>query len=62
MTRKEVRDKLADYIRNHPQESYKTISLKLGCALSTINNISREYHIVRQRAALSEADLRKLEG
>ena len=62
MTRKEVRDRVADYIRNHPLESLKSISLKLGCSLSAIGNITREYHIRRQQGALSEADLRKLEG
>jgi len=62
MTRKEVRDKVAAYIKANPQESYKAIGAKLHCATTTIANIAREYGIVRQRGALSEADLRKLEG
>ena len=62
MTRKEVRDKVADYIRNHPQESYKAIGLKLECSASTVNNIVREHRIVRKRSALNETDLSRLDG
>jgi len=34
MTRKEVRRKLAQFIADNPQLSYKALSLKLNCAIS----------------------------
>lgn len=60
MTRKEVRRKVAQFIADNPQLSYKAMSLKLNCAVSTIATIARENEIRRQRPALSEADLAKL--
>lgn len=60
MTRKEVRHKVAQFIADNPQLSYKALSLKLNCAVSTIATIARENEIRRQRPALSEADLAKL--
>jgi hypothetical protein len=60
MTRKEVRRKLAQFIADNPQLSYKALSLKLNCAISTVATIAREYEIRRQRPALTEADLTKL--
>jgi hypothetical protein len=60
MTRKEVRRTIAQFIADNPQLSYKALSLKLNCAVSTIATIAREYEIRRQRPALTEADLAKL--
>jgi|NGEPerStandDraft_6_1074524.scaffolds.fasta_scaffold129365_1 hypothetical protein len=60
MTSKEVRRKLAQFIADNPQLSYKALSLKLNCAISTVATIAREYEIRRQRPALTEADLTKL--
>jgi hypothetical protein len=60
MTRKEVRRKVAQIIADNPQLSYKALSLKLNCAVSTVATIAREYEIRRQRPALTEADLTKL--
>ena len=60
MTRKEVRRQLAQFISDNPRLSYKALSLKLNCAVSTIATIAREYGIRRQRPALTEADLTKL--
>jgi hypothetical protein len=60
MTRKEVRRSVVQFIADNPQLSYKALSLKLNCAISTVATIAREYEIRRQRAALTEADLTKL--
>jgi hypothetical protein len=60
MTRKEVRRTIAQFIADNPQLSYKALSLKLNCAISTVATIAREYEICRQRRALTEADLTKL--
>ena len=61
MTRKEVRAKVAEYIAAHPELSYKRIGETLGCATSTVATIAFEYGVVRQRKALTEADLAQLE-
>lgn len=60
MTRKEVRTKIAEYLRLHPTESYKSVALKLNCSVSTISNIAREYNVSRIRKPLADADLAKL--
>ena len=60
MTRKEVRRSVVQFIADNPQLSYKALSLKLNCAISTVATIAREYEICRQRRALTEADLTKL--
>ena len=60
MTRKEVRRKVAQFISDNPQLSYKAMSRTLNCAVSTIATIARENEIRRQRPAISEADLNKL--
>ena len=62
MTRKEARQKVAEYIKTHPELTYEQIAEKLQCGQSTIGGIAREFQIRRQHIALSEADLSKLEG
>jgi DNA-binding MurR/RpiR family transcriptional regulator len=62
MTRQEARQKVAEYITANPHFSYRQIAEKLQCSLSTVSTIAREFGVSRQRAALSEADLSKLEG
>lgn len=62
MTRKEVRQQVAQFIADNPQLSYKTLGLMLNCAASTIATIAYEHGITRQRPALSDADLTKLLG
>jgi hypothetical protein len=60
MSHKEVRAAIAEYLRNHPELSYKQLALKLNCATSTVATIAREHGITRQRKALSDADLKGL--
>ena len=61
-SRKEARATIADYLKAHPEISFKELALTLNCSPSTIANISRQHGIVRQRKALSTADTAKLEG
>jgi DNA invertase Pin-like site-specific DNA recombinase len=61
MTRSEVRERIAQYLIDHPGESYKSIAKKLNIGLSTIGNIAREYNIRRYAPRLTDADLAKLE-
>ena len=62
MTHKEARQKVAEYIKAHPELTYKQISEILNCGLSTIGRIAREFDIARQQhKPISEADLFKLE-
>jgi DNA invertase Pin-like site-specific DNA recombinase len=62
MTRKKVRQTIAEYLGAHPELTYKQVAEKLNCGLSTVGNIAREFGIARQRKALSDADLSSLEG
>jgi DNA-binding MurR/RpiR family transcriptional regulator len=57
-----VRQKIADYLLAHPEESYQSVARKLNCSLSAIANIAREAGIVRLRKPLSLEDVSKLEG
>jgi hypothetical protein len=61
-TRTEARAKIAEYLRNHPQVSYRQLALTLNCSVSTIATISRQQGISRQRKALTLTDTAKLEG
>jgi hypothetical protein len=55
----ETHSKLADHIRNNPEQSFKTISEKLHCSETTISAIARGHGINRKpRVTL---DLSKLE-
>ena len=60
MTRKQVRDAVADFIRTNPQMPYKEIGRRLHVAPSTIGSISREYGIHRLRSAITEENLAEL--
>jgi IS30 family transposase len=60
MTQKEVRRRVAQFISDNPQLSYREIGLKLDRAPSTIAAIAHEHGITRQHAALTDADLTKL--
>ena len=60
MTRKQVRDAVADFIRTNPQMPYKDIAHRLNVAPSTIGSISREYGIRRLRSAITEENLAEL--
>jgi uncharacterized protein YerC len=63
MTSKEARQKVAGFIKNNPHLTYKQISEKLDCGLSTIGRVAREFQISRQKhKPLCEADLSKLEA
>jgi hypothetical protein len=62
MTRKQVRQGIAVYIKAHPELTYRELAETLNCGLSAIAAIAHEFGITRQRKPLSEADLRKLEG
>ena len=61
-TRTEARAKIAEYLRSHPEISFKALALTLNCSLSTIATIARQHGVVRQRKALTIADTAKLEG
>ena len=62
MTRKEARQRVAEYMKANPGLTYKQVSEILSCGLSTVGAIAKEFGIRRQRKALSEADLAKMEG
>jgi hypothetical protein len=62
-TRDEIRGTVADYIRRHPEQSYRKIAAKLHCSYSTIFLVAREYQIVRRekpRVALTVDALKAL--
>lgn len=61
-TRTEARAKIAEYLTSHPEVSFKELALTLSCSLSTIATIARQHGVVRQRKALTTADVAKLEG
>ena len=44
---KEVRDRVALYIRNNPQRSFADIAHDLGISISTVSRVAREYHLSR---------------
>lgn len=60
MSHKEARAAIAEYLKNHPELSYKEVALKLNCATSTVGTIACQHGITRQRKALSDADLKGL--
>jgi hypothetical protein len=53
---------VANYLKNHPEVSFKELAFTLNCSLSTIATIARQHGVVRQRKALTIADTAKLEG
>ena len=57
-----VRKKIADYLLTHPDETYKSVAIKLNCSLAAVANIAREFGVVRLRKPLSLEDVSKLEG
>lgn len=61
-TRTEARTAIAEYLRSHPEISFKELALTLDCSISTIATIARQHGVVRQRKALTTADTAKLEG
>ena len=46
---KAVHDDLAAYIRSHPQDSFQTISNRLGIAYSTVSRVAKAYGLSRVR-------------
>ena len=64
MTRKEVRDRVAEFIKQHPELTYKQIADQLGdgCNKATIAAIAREYDIRRIMSAITPEQLKKLGG
>ena len=60
MTTKQVRDAVATFIRNNPQQTYKEIAAVVKVAPSTIGSIAREYNIRRPRSAITEENLAAL--
>lgn len=44
----EAHQRVADYIRNHPDESFQTIATKLGVAYSTISRIAKTAGLSRE--------------
>jgi hypothetical protein len=61
-TRTEARAAIAEYLKKHPEVSFRELALTLNCSPSTIATIARQHGIVRQRKALTTADTAKLEG
>ena len=57
----ENRTKLADYIRKHPEESFKSISEKLHCSLSTVSVIARDHGIHRKPRLMANLDMSLLD-
>lgn len=46
---KTVHDELAAYVRSHPQDSFQTISNRLGVAYSTVSRVAKAYGLSRAR-------------
>jgi hypothetical protein len=46
-TDKEVHDRLAEYIRAHPDDSFQVIAGNLGVASSTVSRIAKTYDLSR---------------
>ena len=62
MTRKEARQLLAEYLKQHPELSYRDVAEKLNCGLSTVGGVAREFGVRRQRKAFDADYLSKLTG
>jgi DNA-binding MurR/RpiR family transcriptional regulator len=61
MNIEEVHRRLAEYIKAHPDMTYKSIADKLGISVPTVSRIALKYGIRRrERYVLSEALLAKL--
>ena len=60
MTRKEARQLLAEYLKQHPEPSYRDVAEKLNCGLSTVGGVAREFGVRRQRKAFGADYLSKL--
>jgi DNA invertase Pin-like site-specific DNA recombinase len=60
MTRKEARQLLAEYLKQHPELSYREIAETLNCGLSTVAGVAREFGVSRQRKAFGADYLSKL--
>lgn len=58
----ENRLKLAEYIRNNPNVTFKVIAAKVGCSLSTVAAVAREHHISRMPRILTDLNLSALDG
>jgi hypothetical protein len=58
----EAVEKLVEYLRANPQEPYRVVSAKIGLSVASISRIATVHGLARRRAALSIADLSKLEG
>jgi hypothetical protein len=46
-TNKSVRDAIAKYLRDNPDDTYKSVARRIGCSASTIYGIAKEYGIKR---------------
>ena len=46
---KEVREKVAQYIRDHESETFQQIAATLGLAISTLSGIAKEFGLSRSR-------------
>jgi hypothetical protein len=60
-----LKKKLADYIRRHPEESYAVMSAKLGISVTNLCRTARESGLARRepRSIVVDAELlAKLEG
>jgi hypothetical protein len=57
-----VQGEVADYIRRHPEKSYRAISEMLRCSLTTVASIARKAGIVRKPRLLNEQSLIGLEN
>jgi hypothetical protein len=57
----EIHGEVAAYVASHPEQSFKTISEKLHCSLSTVSAIARKAGIRRRPRALTEEALKALE-
>jgi DNA invertase Pin-like site-specific DNA recombinase len=46
-TNKAVRDTIAKHLLDNPNETYKAVARRIGCSMSTVYNIAREYGVKR---------------
>jgi len=49
MTKQEMKEKLAKYIRKNPQMAYREIAAKVGISLPVVSAIAREFGIYRRK-------------
>jgi DNA-binding XRE family transcriptional regulator len=49
MTKEEIKDKLAKFIRKHPELTYLEIAKKVGISESSISAIARESGVNRRK-------------